>query len=546
MIKKKLQQIICAGTLMSTAVNLTPVFAHQSEDGQYSQKNTTNTQVNVQLLSDSVDDVDDEEGSGKVIVRHIDADTGKELTREVYDDMPYGEVKITSVLNLSGYTLQDSKEKIVYVTANNPVVTVTFKYKSTASSTTKPDSSGSGNNNNSNNNSSTGDNIQKPSNNTTNNNNTTSNNTKPNNTTSNNTKPNNTINNNTKPNTNNTSNSTKPTTNTNNVNAIHKPSTSTNNNSNKNDTNNPTTNVIEKDENESKVELGSITINCIDINSGEIFKTIKKDKLSLTDVHTYSAIDVNGYTLHDESIKTVELSEANPHKTISFKYSKNNSVSTFGRARLQEAYNNKEEVTAYFEVGNVSINNDLIRTILDSNKTNLILDLSEEVSKKDVIEELSNDNDLNLLSMFSLSSNLYGEDIEESVVITTNLDEEYNNKTVHVYKLASDGSADYVAEETVKDGVISFETTLPVNEGSEELSSIDYFVSDTKLNEDVETIVENETQDVAQDVVQDVVQDVANENNSSSALVYVVVSTVASIGVIFGGIKLFKAKKKNK
>lgn len=141
--KTKLKKIICVGTLMSIALNSTPVFASQLKTDTHTQNDSVISHNQIQLLSESIDDEYEdleEEGSGQLIVKHIDVDTGVEIApRDLYDDMPYGETRVFSTLNVKGYKLQGPKEYIVHVSKNNPVVTVVFKYKSNSPSISKPD-----------------------------------------------------------------------------------------------------------------------------------------------------------------------------------------------------------------------------------------------------------------------------------------------------------------------------------------------------------------------------------------------------------------------
>ena len=141
--KTKLQKIICAGTLLSITLSTTPVSASQLKTNTYSQNDSIISQNHIQSLSElNEDEYKDleEEGSGQIIVKHIDADTGAEIApRDLYDDVTYGESRVYSTLNVKGYNLHGPKEYIINVSKSNPVVTVVFKYKSTSPSITKPD-----------------------------------------------------------------------------------------------------------------------------------------------------------------------------------------------------------------------------------------------------------------------------------------------------------------------------------------------------------------------------------------------------------------------
>lgn len=505
--KNKIQQIICGGTLIATTLNMTPAFAYQKE-------NTTLIKVesndiakdSIQLLSDSYDDEDFEvEQYGQIIVKHVDIDTGKEIySRDVYDDVPYGETKVYSRLNVSGYVLQDDRIKTANVSASNPIVTIVFKYKSTTPSVTPPET--------------TTPPVTPPA-----------------------TKP-------TTPNTGTGNNgfTQKPSTGTssNNNTSTQKPSTGTNNttqNSNVNNSANtqkPTTSnsvvddkKVEVAAEEENVVLGSVTINYVNINTGEVFKTVKEDNLSLTGSYTYSGTDEIGYTLHDKSTKTVTLSEDNPNVVINFNYIKNDSVAMFGRSRLQEACDNNEGVTVYSRSGSVSINESLLRSILSNTDEDIILDISDEVSSVEAIEKISETFDMSVLSSFSISSNLDGSEFKENITITKDLGEEYNNKTVHLYRLSANDAVDYIGGNVVIDGNVSFDTMLPSTDNGEDLYSAEYFISDVKFDEESEEIT----------VVAEV-QDESSSKSSSPIILYVT-AAVASVGAIFGGIKLLNRKK---
>ena len=277
--------------------------------------------------------------------------------------------------------------------------------------------------------------------------------------------------------------------------------------------------------------MGSVTINYINVNTGEVFKTVKKDNLSLTGSHSYSGTEEVGYTLCDKSSKTVSLSEANPHATISFGYVKNDSVAMFGRSRLQEACDNNEGVTVYSRSGSVSINESLLRSILSNTDEDIILDISDEVSSVEAIEKISETFDMSVLSSFSISSNLDGSEFKENITITKDLGEEYNNKTVHLYRLSANDAVDYIGGNVVIDGNVSFDTMLPSTDNGEDLYSAEYFISDVKFDEESE-----ETTVVAE------VQDESSSKSSSPIILYVT-AAVASVGAILGGIKLLNRKK---
>lgn len=66
--------------------------------------------------------------------------------------------------------------------------------------------------------------------------------------------------------------------------------------------------------------LGSITINYIDKNvNTDIYEPKVIENLSLG-TYTYGAINISGYVLSDNEIKTVTITETSPNATITFKY----------------------------------------------------------------------------------------------------------------------------------------------------------------------------------------------------------------------------------
>lgn len=502
--KNKIQQIICGGTLIATALNMTPAFAYQKENTTLIKVESNDiTKDNIQLLSDSYDDEDFEvEQYGQIIVKHVDIDTGKEIySRDVYDDVPYGETTVYSRLNISGYVLQDDRVKIANVSASNPIVTIVFKYKSTTPVTppvtppvtTPPTTPNTGTDNNS-------GSTQNPSTGTGSSSNNNTSTQKPSTGTSN----------------------TNQNSNANNSNNTQKPTTSNS------ILNNMKVEVATEEEN---VVLGSVTINYVNINTGEVFKTVKEDNLSLTDSYTYSGTDEIGYTLHDKSSKTVTLSEDNPNVVINFNYIKNDSVATFGRSRLQEAYDSDKSFTSYSATGSISVGESLLKYILDNQKEDLILNVGDGISNIEVMEELSSSYGLNILSTFSISSNIEGEDLKESIVVSKNVDAEYNDKSVYIYKLLSDNTVEYVGENIVTEGVVSFDADLPLIGENEEIASTEYFISDVEFNENVEDEVIVDTQDIT------------SEKSSSSLFVYVSAAIIACAGAILAGLKLFKGNK---
>ncbi|CAM2076849.1 MAG: MucBP domain-containing protein [uncultured Clostridium sp.] len=66
--------------------------------------------------------------------------------------------------------------------------------------------------------------------------------------------------------------------------------------------------------------LGTITIKYIDINvNSDIYESKIIENLSLG-TYTYGAINISGYVLSDNEIKTVTITETTPNATITFKY----------------------------------------------------------------------------------------------------------------------------------------------------------------------------------------------------------------------------------
>ena len=66
--------------------------------------------------------------------------------------------------------------------------------------------------------------------------------------------------------------------------------------------------------------LGTITIKYIDINlNTDIYQLKTIENLSLG-TYTYGAINISGYVLSDNEIKTVTITETSPSATITFKY----------------------------------------------------------------------------------------------------------------------------------------------------------------------------------------------------------------------------------
>lgn len=482
--KKKLQQIICMGALTTMSVSLTPAYAYQYENNSKIEQSSNQFSLDMRDVGDTDDDeVFEEEPTGKIIVKHIDIDTGAELNPgEVYDDVPYGESKVVSTLNISGYTLQDSKEKIVYVNESNPVVTVIFKYKSNKPATTPP---------------TTPPTTTPPSNNNGGNNNSGGSNNNGNTSSGGNT------NNTQKPSTGNNTTTQKPATPTNTLNEV-------------------------VDKVDDAVTVGTVIINYVEANTGQIFKTTKEEGLSLTESYTYSATEEEGYTLCDDNSKTITLSKDNPEATLTFKYIKNGSVSTFGRARLLEAYENDKGLTVYSASGTISVGEDLLKYLLDNENEYLVLELKEELSNMTIVEELTSLHDLNVLSTFAISSNIDCEDTDGVINVTKKLDTKYNDNIVYVYSISSDNSIDLVEEKEVKEGNVSFSTSL---------ASMEYFISDVKIQADVESNVDN-VAPVEEEMV-------VIEEKSSVGAAWVMAAVVAVAGIIVGGVKIFKNKNKD-
>lgn len=76
-----------------------------------------------------------------------------------------------------------------------------------------------------------------------------------------------------------------------------------------------------------KAIKGTLNIKYQDYNTGiDLSPVVVKDNLSLG-TYTENAITLPGYTLNDESIKTISLTATNPNQTIIFKYNQNLVVS---------------------------------------------------------------------------------------------------------------------------------------------------------------------------------------------------------------------------
>ena len=446
------------------------------------------------------------EPCAKITVKHVDAQTGIEIaSRDKYEFYEFSTVKVYSVNNIKGYTVKGTYTKDITLTADNNEQTVIFEYES-----------------NSNNNNGTNNPSQNPGGGNIDTNN--------------------------------------PSQNPGGGN-VDTNNPSQNPGGGNVDTNNPSQNPggdSQKPDNTPTI-LGSVTINYIDINTGETFKTITKDGLSLSKTHTYSGTVEPGYTLYDKESKTVSLSEEDKDKTIIFKYIKNDKSATFGQERLQEMYDSGAGFTAYTESGSIKANKAFLKYILDNHTEDLKIELSDEISNVNIIDNLSKLYRFNIATKFNLASNLDTSDLEEEVTVSKNIDNKYNNKSVYVYKVLSDDGVEFIGEKIVKDGMISFDTELAKpNNTRASLSSTDYFVTDVKLdasseintntnaneNTNVNTNTNTNTNGNTDIDANNTNQNTSTENIPFAGGIGTGITIAGSIGIILASIGLLKKKRK--
>lgn len=314
---------------------------------------------------------DDVEQLGKIIVKHIDVDTKKEIAvRDIYDDVPIGETTVYSKNEMEGYELVGDTIKTVEITAENLTQEVIFEYKKI--------------------NSEPGD---------------------------------------------------------------------------------------ENTEDEVKVK-GSIEVQCIDANTGKYLGGKLSGDLEIKS-YDMTAPELTGYTLVDSTSKTVTLTKENPNVKISFLYVPTSGAAVLSRDEITEYVLQGEGITLTRPSGKVEFSSKFVEKIAKNLDGSLVLNMTDNVVNSSLLEKLKSEYKFNLLSEFNLTVNLAASKFTDTIEITKNVDT--NKDKVYLYRFLSDSNIEYIGEADVHNGSINFETTLLESKESPMISSVDFFVSDTKL-----------------------------------------------------------------
>lgn len=206
--------------------------------------------------------------------------------------------------------------------------------------------------------------------------------------------------------------------------------------------------------------FGTITIEYIDINvNTDIYQPKTIENLSLG-TYTYGAINISGYILSDNEIKTVTITEASPNATITFKYEEILGTVTIryidnsSSSELSEA-----DTFTDLKLGNYSYTyKDIPGYSLSSNSTQIV-ELTEDNHNVDI--EFKYNKLLGSVTIKYIDSSSLNEIGPATVISNLSLGTySYTAKSFEGYKIIGDSTQSVTLNDTNINPIISFNYSM--------------------------------------------------------------------------------------